>query len=173
MSIYLALGSNLGDRKQYLVQGLAQLQHLPGVTVLQTSMIYETAPVAMATPDAQPFLNLVCEVDTLLEPAHLVQQCQAIERRFGRVRHPGIKNESRTLDIDLLLYHNETLASGDLEVPHPRLHERAFVLVPLMELAPEMVHPTLGKTMLQLHWQLENPEQVELFDVITEAEIGN
>jgi 2-amino-4-hydroxy-6-hydroxymethyldihydropteridine diphosphokinase len=137
---YLGLGSNLGDRPENLGRAVALLGARDGVAVVRTSSVYETAPVGPAQPD---FLNAVAEVDTTLSPRDLLEACLGVEEEMGRVR--GERWGPRVIDVDLLLYDDERVDEPNLVVPHPRMHERAFVLVPLAELAPDVVLPD-GRT---------------------------
>ena len=148
---YIALGSNLGDRRALLHQGLALLGSLPGVDLLRTSSIYETAAVGGPTGQGC-YLNAVAEVQTEIEPAPLLQQLLDIEAQLGRVR--AERDGPRTLDLDLLYYGDQITDQPDLILPHPRLHQRLFVLEPLAEIAPGLVHPRLGKTMAELRADL-------------------
>lgn len=136
---FVGLGANLGDARATLEQALADIARLPGVQSLQASSIYRTAPVDAGGPD---YLNAVARLQTTLEPQALLQALQGIENAHGRQR--PFRNAPRTLDLDVLLYDDRTITSADLEVPHPRLHERAFVLAPLLELAPGLVVPGRG-----------------------------
>lgn len=126
---YVGLGANLGDATHSLQQAVRQIDTLPGTVVLQTSSLYRSAPVQANGPD---YTNAVTKIDTSL-PAHtLLRGLQDIECRHGRTR--PYTNAPRTLDLDILLYGNEVLNDAELTVPHPRMHERAFVLLPLHEL---------------------------------------
>ncbi|HEX3141644.1 MAG TPA: 2-amino-4-hydroxy-6-hydroxymethyldihydropteridine diphosphokinase [Rhizobacter sp.] len=137
---YIGLGANLGDAEAALRSALQSLGDLPGTQLLQASSIYRTAPVDAHGPD---YLNAVARVQTRLEPEALLQQLQAIEAAAGRER--PYRNAPRTLDLDLLLYGDTRITSPALTVPHPRMQERAFVLVPLAEVAAEgLVVPGQG-----------------------------
>ncbi|HET6283901.1 MAG TPA: 2-amino-4-hydroxy-6-hydroxymethyldihydropteridine diphosphokinase [Polyangia bacterium] len=138
-TIYLALGSNLGDRRALLAQGLAALA-AAGVTVAAGSSVYETD--AVADHPQPPYLNLVIRGETTLPPDALLQLCLQIERRLGRVRAPGGAKTSRTLDIDILLYDARVLSTDTLTIPHPALLDRPFVRIPLAEVAAQgLLHP--------------------------------
>lgn len=141
----MALGSNLGDRAGYLLQALSLLSRLPETRLLRLSPVYETDPVG---PPQPRYLNLVAEVETYLPPRELLQALLALERALGRERRE--RWGPRTIDLDLLLYGNLILEEEGLQVPHPRLHERAFVLVPLCDLVPQGRHPRLGRTFAEL-----------------------
>src|SRR5262245_8554658 len=143
---YVGLGSNLGDREALLDGALAGLAATPGVTLAAVSRIYETEPVG--TPQVA-YLNTVAALDTTLDAHARLARLAELERAAGR-RRSGERNAARTLDLDLLLFGDARLDEPALVVPHPRLHERAFVLAPLAELAPELVHPVLGVRMGEL-----------------------
>ena len=130
---YVALGANLGDARATLAAARDALAALPGTKLAAVSSWWRTAPVDAVGPD---FLNGVAALDTTLEPQQLLEALQAIELRHGRTR--AHRNAPRTLDLDLLLYGDEHLSSDRLTVPHPRIAQRAFVLAPLLEVAPEL-----------------------------------
>jgi 2-amino-4-hydroxy-6-hydroxymethyldihydropteridine diphosphokinase len=142
---YIALGSNLDDPLEQVCRGIEAVAQLPQTELDRCSSPYRTAPVGVtAQPD---FVNAVCRVFTTLSPEQLMRELLALERRQGRVRS-GSRGGPRRLDLDLLLYGRERRASAELELPHPRLHERAFVLFPLAELDPHLDIPgrgTVGK----------------------------
>jgi len=144
-TVYLGLGANLGDRLANLRLALQRLQTLARLE--EVSSLYETQPQGVS---AQPlFLNGVCRVTTGLEPKALLRFLKNVERETGR-QPGGERWGPRPIDLDILLYDDSVLDAPELTVPHPRLAERSFVLVPLCELAPELRHPLLGKTMKEL-----------------------
>jgi 2-amino-4-hydroxy-6-hydroxymethyldihydropteridine diphosphokinase len=138
---YVGLGANLGDRSAMLRAALEQLAAEPGVTVVAVSTVRETDPVGIV--DQPRFLNAAAAVETDLSARQLLDRLLGIERRLGRTRE-GPRFGPRTIDLDLLLYGDERLQEPGLEVPHPHLHERAFVLEPLFELDPGLVVPCRG-----------------------------
>lgn len=131
---FIALGANLGDVRATVTQAIHSLGQLPGTTVMKQSSLYRSAPVDASGPD---FFNAVAEVTTTLSPQALLVALQALEQDAGRQR--PYRNAPRTLDLDILLYGEVTLDSPTLTIPHPRMFTRAFVLLPLAEIAPEHV----------------------------------
>lgn len=138
--VYIGLGSNLGRRTRNIRKGL-QLLASAGIRIEKTSGLYETEPVDM--PGARCFLNCAAQASTELSPEACLVRCRRIERRLGRGRHA--RNQPRTLDLDLLFYDRTCVHRPGLTIPHPRLHRRAFVLTPLAEIAPGLVHPVLRR----------------------------
>ena len=138
---FIGLGSNLADPLVQVRQALTDLESIPGTRVTARSSLYRTSPVGyLEQPD---FINAAASVQTTLEPQALLAALLAIETRHGRKR--ATRNAPRTLDLDLLLYAEEVLEQHGLTLPHPRLHERAFVLAPLAEIAPEAMVPGRGR----------------------------
>jgi 2-amino-4-hydroxy-6-hydroxymethyldihydropteridine diphosphokinase len=142
--VTLALGTNLGDRIGNLRAAIAALP--PAVWVLEQSFVYETLPWGVT--DQPHFLNMVIKGETGQSPQELLKHLKALETRLGRL--PSIHYGPRKIDIDILFYSDLMLDTPGLTLPHAHLHERAFVLVPLADLAPELIHPVLGKTIRQL-----------------------
>src|SRR5690606_13063849 len=137
---YISIGSNIGDRLHHLTEAVRALHSHERIEVAKVSSIYETAPVGYT--DQDDFLNLAVSVETSLDPFELLTVCQQIENGLGRVR--DIRWGPRTVDLDILLYNNDNIEAENLVVPHPRMGERAFVLVPLLEIAPTIGHPVTG-----------------------------
>jgi 2-amino-4-hydroxy-6-hydroxymethyldihydropteridine diphosphokinase len=129
---FLGLGSNLGDRLANLERAAERLDAHPHISVTRSSRVYETAPIGPPQPD---YLNAVIEIETSLTPAELLQATQEIERALGRV--PAERWGARTIDIDILTFDDDDIDTPDLEIPHPRMHERGFVLAPLLELTAD------------------------------------
>lgn len=169
MRAYLALGGNLGDRAANIREAVRLLDAMPGIRVLEMSCLYETEPVGMAEAAANWFANAAVSIDTGLTPEELLDACLSVERQLGReraVQGPANGYSSRTMDIDILFYGDQVIREEGLQIPHPRLHERAFMLVPMLELAPNLRHPVLNRTIQEMHLALAAPEQVKLSGMI-------
>lgn len=143
-TVYLALGTNLGNRLANLKAALAALH--PQMTIRAKSSVYETPPWGYTEQGA--FLNQVVKVETWLKPEPLLKHLKRLETALGRVSN--FQNGPRLIDLDILFYDELVLNTPSLALPHPRLHERAFVLVPLNQIAPDFIHPKLGKTVREL-----------------------
>lgn len=154
VTVYLGLGSNLGERKDNLDKALELLKHR--LRVGRVSSIYDTEPVGDTN---QPrFLNMACQVYTTLPPAALLAFGKGIELKLGRA--PGKSGAPRPIDIDILFYGDQMINLPDLIIPHPRLQERAFVLIPLAEIATDFVHPVSGETISELLSKVSGKESV-------------
>ncbi|MBK8417912.1 2-amino-4-hydroxy-6-hydroxymethyldihydropteridine diphosphokinase [Candidatus Villigracilis saccharophilus] len=150
--IFLALGSNMGNRLTNLKA--AVLNFSPQISVKKKSSVYETPPWGFVEQDA--FLNQVIKAETYLEPEPLLRHLKRLETALGRV--PNFQNGPRLIDIDILFFDDAVIDTPPLVVPHPRLHERAFVLVPLAEIEPDFVHPTLQKPIRNLRDEVDRSE---------------
>jgi len=156
---YLLLGSNRGDRFQMLMQAAGLIQENTG-KIISSSSIYETAPWGFE--DEIYFLNQIHCVQTLLTPIDLLAALLQIETTIGRIRH-GNNYTSRLIDIDILFYGDHIVDHEHLAIPHPRLHQRRFVLTPLVEIAPDFIHPVLGITIRELALQCRDISEVHLY----------
>lgn len=146
---YIALGANLGDRKASIESALNTLRAHPAIDVQAVSSLIETKPVG--GPAGQPdYLNGAAKLKTTHSPGELLSVLMEIETALGRERQTEARNLPRTIDLDLLFYDDVVMAKNELILPHPRLHERDFVLIPLLEIAPDAVHPVLLKSVEEL-----------------------
>lgn len=143
VSAFIALGANLGDARGTVLAALDDLSHLPHTSLVRASSLYRTAPWEASGPD---FINAVAEVETRLSAPALLSALHDLEHRAGRLR--PYRNAPRTLDLDILLYGNAFMDSPKLHVPHPRMKQRAFVMVPLAEIAPQRVEADVLKAVL-------------------------
>lgn len=170
VTAYLGLGSNEGDRVGFIQQAVQFLKDYPQIKVLECSSLYETEPIGEEYTDW--FVNAVLIIETELTGEELLDVLKDIEARLSNLnktdashapRSKDKRGRVRIIDLDILFFGNEVLETSYLHVPHPRVHRRAFALVPLLEIAPDMVHPSLNKTVAQLHEELPEPEQVLLY----------
>lgn len=144
---YIGLGSNLGQREKYVAAALNALQTTRKIEVVKVSRLYETAPVG--GPEDQPsYINAVAHVKTTLSPQRLLGVCLKIEESLGRKRQ--VRWGPRTIDLDVLCYDQEIVVSQKLMLPHPMMHERVFVMEPLAEIAPDLMHPVLEQTAAEI-----------------------
>ena len=173
--VFLSVGSNLGDRAALLRQAVAHLRSLPEVEFVDASPVYWTEPWERRPGESSQnretwFFNCVVAIETSLEPPSLLERMQALERTMGRTRAPGRledqRYEPRPLDIDILLYDDRVISGHDhLHIPHLLMHERAFVLRPLADLAPELEHPVLHQTIRELLDALADEHEVRPSDL--------
>jgi 2-amino-4-hydroxy-6-hydroxymethyldihydropteridine diphosphokinase len=157
--VYVGLGSNLGDRKANIREAEERLAEIPDTRIVKASSLYESEPHGNAKTW---FINSVLEIETELEPEALLKQTLAIEKAMGRKRVSGKRWGSRIIDIDLLLVDNQTVNKKHLKIPHPEMHKRRFVLMPLAELAPHVVHPGLGQSVSAMLATLKDAKRVTL-----------
>lgn len=165
---YLCLGTNIEDRVGYIQQATSLLVESGFVSIIRSSTMYETEP--WGNKKQNWFVNAVIEVKTKLEPQELLKLCLATEERLGRIRNPQEIWAPRTIDIDILLYGDRVIEEENLIIPHKHLHERAFALVPLLELIPDFIHPKYKKSLIDLHESLECPEDIYLYGTRFEFE---
>jgi 2-amino-4-hydroxy-6-hydroxymethyldihydropteridine diphosphokinase len=157
--VYIGIGSNIGDREGYLKKALAYLHKQEGIRVTNVSSIYETDPVGYTDQDS--FLNMAAELETLLSPEELLTILQKNELDLNRKRE--IHWGPRTIDLDILLYNDENIESEQLKIPHPRMHERAFVLIPLYEVNPKLILKTVNQPIEKTIAELQDKEGVRLW----------
>lgn len=158
----IALGSNLGDRLAHLHQAQSRILQIPGVSLpILSSPIYQTEPVA-SSPDSDPYLNAIIEVEFHGHPISLLDSLQHIEADFGRPsKRP--RNAPRTIDLDILYAGNLVLSNAEFVIPHPRLHLRRFVLTPLADICPHLILPGQHLSVAHLLASLQDPATVDLF----------
>lgn len=159
--VYLCLGSNKGDRVGYVQQATSLLGELNDTKIIRTSSLYETQP--WLEKETTWFVNAIIEIKTSFSVQDLLAECLRVEKQLGRNREKEEHFGERTIDIDILFYGKDIIEEENLQVPHKYLHQRAFVLVPFLELDPNFIHPELNKSMDQLYEELENPEMVCLY----------
>jgi len=158
--IFIGIGSNLGNRRAHYHKALELIAALPKTRIVKLSSLYESEPLG---DSKNWYVNGVIEIETEFSPVQLLQRLQKIELEMGRKRTPDTKKwTSRKIDLDLLLFDNQTVDSRTLKVPHPELHNRRFVLLPLCELAPHLTHPRLGATIAELLATLKDDKRVML-----------
>ena len=159
--VYLSLGSNLGDRVGYIQQATSLLRMNGNINIVATSSFYETEPWGMKSDSW--FVNAVIQISTTLSPDDLLDECQRIEVQLGKKSRQGKDYSDRTIDIDIIFYDRLILNNERLTIPHKYFHKRAFMLIPMLEIAEDFVHPFFGKTVANLYDAIENPEMVCLY----------
>lgn len=159
---YLLLGSNLGNSVAVLKSAVQYIDDEQNISLKRISPLYKTEPWGVKNQNW--FINAVVEIETCLQPAQLLEKCQKIEQILGRNRANETRWGERTIDIDIIFYGNNVVKSENLTIPHCLMHKRAFVLVPLMDLAADFVHPVFQKTVKRLYDELEEKEKVLLFE---------
>lgn len=161
--VFLGLGTNLGDKRANLENALASISESIGM-VTDRSSVYETEPWGFRTDDT--FLNMVVQVETKLKPSGLLGRILMIEAKMGRLRS-GKEYASRIIDIDILFFGDVIMNTKSLAIPHPKMHERKFVLVPLCEIAPDLMHPVLNKNISILLSECKDKGQIRMHDSTT------
>jgi len=156
---YIGIGSNLGDRKANTVEAVDRVSKLPGTKIVRASSLYESEPLGNARTW---FVNSVIEIETEFPPDELLKKLKAIETAMGRKRVTGKRWGSRVIDLDILLCDHEIVDKRTLKIPHPEMHKRRFVLMPLAELAPHVVHPHLGQSVSALLATVKDDKRVTL-----------
>jgi len=157
--VYIGIGSNLGDRRANTLEAVDRVSKLPDTRVSRASSLYESEPLG----DAKTwFVNSVIEIETALPADALLRKLKVIEKAMGRKRVKGKRWGSRVIDLDILLSDNEVVEKRTLKVPHPEMHKRRFVLLPLAELAPQLVHPQLGQSVSALLATVKDDKRVSL-----------
>ncbi len=164
-TIFLILGSNIGDRLYYLENSLVQISRYIG-DIKSKSHVYTTVPWGFKAES--DFLNMAIKVETLLSATEVLQQCLSIEKFMGRKDRTSPQYKSRTIDIDILFYEDEIINTDTLTVPHPKLQERNFVLVPLSDIYPQGIHPVLHKTILELYDECKDTQTVSKYKSMLE-----
>ena len=153
---YIGIGSNIGNRLSHCRQAIGEIRQFPGSAVTAVSSFYDTEPLEM--PDQDWFMNAVIALNTGFSPLELLDRCQTIEESLGRKRL--IRYGPRTIDLDLLFYGQRVMKTDRLILPHPKLHQRRFVLTPLAEIAPDLLHPIIKKSMAELLNQVPDHHSV-------------
>jgi 2-amino-4-hydroxy-6-hydroxymethyldihydropteridine diphosphokinase len=159
LSVFLGLGSNVGDKEKHLAQACDRINTIERSSIIHVSSVYESEPWGRKDQDA--FLNQVIEIKTNLKPGTFFAACQKIEKSMGRAS--SIRWGPRIIDIDLLIYHHRIIDDKGMQVPHPRLTQRRFVLVPLVEIAPHVIIPGVGKNTLEILQECEDSGKVIIY----------
>ena len=162
---FLSLGSNEGDRLSNIQQATTLLGMNDKIKIIKTSSFYETQP--WGNKNQAWFVNAALALDCEMSAMELLQYCQSIEQKLGRIRLPNCKWQPRTIDIDILMFDDKIISNGEiLTIPHPLMHLRAFVLVPMLEVKSDLIHPIFNKTIADLYEDLTDPEDVFLYGTV-------
>ena len=158
--VYLGLGSNVGDRYKFITRAIEEIEKIQGVILIGKSSVYETEP--WGNKEQNRFLNSVVEVETNLEPLSLFRELKLVEKKLGRVKNT--KWAEREIDIDILFYDDDIIRNDTLEIPHHEIEKRRFVLVPLEEIASNLIHPVFNKTISELLETTDDISEVNMYD---------
>jgi 2-amino-4-hydroxy-6-hydroxymethyldihydropteridine diphosphokinase len=156
--VYIGIGSNLGNKKENYLEALARIAKIPKTRITRESSLYESEPLG---DSKEWYVNGVIQIETDLGPEMLLKKCKNIERAMGRKRVRK-KWGARVIDLDILLYDAGIVDKGNLKIPHPEMHHRKFVIIPLSEIAPQLVHPVLGMTISELLVHVKDEKRVSL-----------
>jgi len=163
--VFLSLGSNMGDRISNISQAVSLLSISDKIKIVKTSSFYETEP--WGNNKQGWFINAAMAIDTDYTPKELLKYCQNIETKMGRIRNEKERWIQRIIDIDILMYDDKVISiNPTLIIPHPLMHLRAFVLVPMLEVKSDLIHPVFNKTISQLYDELKDPEEVFLYGTV-------
>lgn len=163
VTAYLCLGSNQGDRIGYIQQAASLFKGTEGINIVTTSSFYETEPWGMDSENL--FVNAVMQISTSLTPDELLNAIKIIEKTLGRIDDTTAEGTyaDRCIDIDIIFYDDTIINTPNLTIPHPHFHKRAFMIVPMLEIAQDFIHPVFKKTVSKLYDELDNPEMVCLY----------
>jgi len=156
--VYIGIGSNLGNKKENYLEALARIAKLPKTRITRESSLYESEPLG---DSKEWYVNGVIQIETELGPEMLLKKCKNIERAMGR-KKVRKRWGARIIDLDILLYDTRRVEKRNLKIPHPEMHSRKFVIIPLSEIAPQMVHPVLGMTVSELLVHAKDDKKVSL-----------
>ena len=156
--VYIGIGSNLGKKKENYLEALARIGKIPNTRIIKESSLYESQPLG---DSKELYVNGAIEVETELKPDQLIKKCQNIERAMGR-KKVRKRWGARIIDLDILLYNSLIMNKKSLKIPHPEMHQRKFVLIPLSEIGPQIVHPILGATISELLVGVKDDKRVSL-----------
>ncbi len=159
INAFIGIGTNLGDRKNHIAEAIQLLDNKTDINIIRSSSLYVTEPIGYVGQDW--FLNCVVEIMTTLPPHDLLSHCLAIEDQMGRIR--TMQWGPRIIDLDILLYSDSVIEDDELTIPHPNMDRRRFVLAPLVEIAPDVIHPKLNRTVADLLQHLNDTHKVDLY----------